>query len=217
MFKICIRDSKNEIFSLNVEKTYNIKKIKDMIKEYKQIKNEIILAYNGQPLDDDDTLESSDVGPGCTMQYAEMFKAGVDLGVDMADISNKRGLVEANFSNEAAKWNILINGLNVSGICENNNCEAYNKEVDCHIGMGTFDILRDGDRIKCPMCSNEFDPTTCTFSKCQYKLEGKKKQNGKTTEVRTDWKRVEKDYEYYDPNKSGIVRWLMLIIETKPL
>jgi len=41
--------------------------------------------------------------------------------------------------------------------------------------------------------------------------------NGKTEKVKSDWKRVEKDYEYYDPNKSGIVNWLMLIIETKKL
>ena len=67
------------------------------------------------------------------------------------------------------------------------------------------------------MCSNEIEPTTCVFCKCKYKLEGKKKINGQTSYVRTDWKRVEKDYEYYDPNKSGIVTWLMLIIETQSL
>ena len=85
--------------------------------------------------------------------------------------------------------------------------------------MGTFDLVRDADEIKCPICSKEFDPTTCTFCECEYKLEGKKKVNGETSKVSTDWKRVEKDYEYYDPasDKSGIVKWLMLIIEIRPL
>ena len=61
------------------------------------------------------------------------------------------------------------------------------------------------------------EPLTCCFSKCQYKFEGKKKSNGKTEYVKSEWKRVEKDYEYYDPIKSGTVNWLMLIIETKSL
>ena len=61
------------------------------------------------------------------------------------------------------------------------------------------------------------EPLTCCFSKCQYKFEGKKKSNRKTEYVKSEWKRVEKDYEYYDPIKSGIVNWLMLIIETRPL
>ena len=138
-------------------------------------------------------------------------------GIRMADISNKEGLVQGNFSENAKEWHIITNGLNVSGICNNSQCRAYKKSVDCQIGFGTFDLVRDADRIKCPICEEEIEPTTCCFSRCQYKFEGKKKVNGKTEKVKSDWKRVEKDYEYYDPNKSGIVNWLMLIIETKKL
>ena len=138
-------------------------------------------------------------------------------GMSMADISNKEGLVQGNFSKNAKEWHIITDGLNVSGICNNSQCRAYKKSVDCQIGFGTFDLVRDADRIKCPICNEEIEPTTCCFSRCQYKFEGKKKVNGKTEKVKSDWKRVEKDYEYYDPNKSGIVNWLMLIIETKKL
>ena len=138
-------------------------------------------------------------------------------GMSMADISNKEGLVQGNFSKNAKEWHKITHGLNVSGICNNSHCKAYEMEVDCQIGFGTFDLVRDADRIKCPICNEEIEPTTCCFSRCQYKFEGKKKVNGKTEKVKSDWKRVEKDYEYYDPNKSGIVNWLMLIIETKKL
>ena len=138
-------------------------------------------------------------------------------GIPMADISNKKGIVQGNFSKNAKEWHIITDGLNVSGICNNSHCKAYEMEVDCQIGFGTFDLVRDADRIKCPICNEEIEPTTCCFSRCQYKFEGKKKVNGKTEKVKSDWKRVEKDYEYYDPNKSGIVNWLMLIIETKKL
>ena len=147
----------------------------------------------------------------------DVLSVGGGGGIPIADISNKEGLVQGNFSKNAKEWHIITDGLNVSGICNNSHCKAYEMEVDCQIGFGTFDLVRDADRIKCPICNEEIEPTTCCFSRCQYKFEGKKKVNGKTEKVKSDWKRVEKDYEYYDPNKSGIVNWLMLIIETKKL
>ena len=138
------------------------------------------------------------------------------FGIDMADISNEEGLVKKNYG-KAPKWNYITKGLNVTGKCENNKCEAYGQEVDCKIGLGIFDLVGDCDQVKCPMCQKEIEPLTCTFCECQYKIEGKKKIDGETTQVNSPWKRVEKDYEYYDPNKSGIVKWLKLIIETKSL
>ena len=97
----------------------------------------------------------------------------------MADISNPKGLIQCNYSKDAPKWNIITKGLNVSGKCKNERCEAYDKLVDCKIGLGSFDLVRDADRIKCPICDDEMDPTTCVFSECEYKFEGKKREKGK--------------------------------------
>ena len=102
-------------------------------------------------------------------------------GIDMADISNEKGLVRGNYDKEVPKWNYITTGLNVTGKCENNLCEAYGEEVDCKIGLGTFDLIGDCDQVKCPMCKKEIEPLTCTFCECQYKIEGKKKINGETS------------------------------------
>ena len=171
--------------------------------------------YEGAVLKDNQTF--SDLGVEDKDIIEAHPPASGGAGVLMADISNKRGLVEGKFSKNANDWNIITTGLNVSGICNNDKCRAYKKLVDCKIGLGTFDLVRDADRIKCPICKEEMEPTTCCFSKCQYKFEGKKKINGKTEFVKSEWKKVEKDYEYYDPVKSGTVKWLMLVIETKRL
>ena len=135
----------------------------------------------------------------------------------MADISNEEGLVKKNFNKNAPKWNIIDNGLNLAGKCENSDCKAYNKTVDCIIGLGYFNLVANCDQAKCPMCKKEINVTTCTFCKCKYKLEGKKRTKEGTVQVNTPWKIVEKDYEYYDPLKSGTVAWLKLIIQTKSL
>ena len=174
---------------------------------------------NGDILEDNEIFSDAGIEGGDTIVSSQNYNGVGDapFGISMADISNKKGLVEGNFNNNAKDWNKVITGLNVSGICNNYGCQAYKKLVDCQIGVGTFDLVRDADRIKCPMCNEEIEPTTCCFSKCQYKFEGKKKSNGKTEYVNSEWKRVEKDYEYYDPKKSGNVNWLMLIIDTKRL
>ena len=170
---------------------------------------------DGEILINDKKLDDYGIEDGDVIISNDRSRGGG--GISMADISNQKGLITKNYSSNAKKWNLLIKGLNVTGNCQNSSCEAYDKEVDCQIGMGSFDLVRDADQIKCPMCHEEIDPITCTFCKCQYKLEGKKKENGKTQKIETSWKRVEKDYEYYDPGMSGTVLWLMLIIETKPL
>ena len=139
------------------------------------------------------------------------------IGLDMADISNREGLVEGNYNSSAPDWRLVTKGLNVSGICQNSSCRANGEEVGCQIGFGSFDLVSDCDEVKCPMCKKEIEPITCIFAECQYRMEGKKKENGETKKVNTDWKRVAKDFEYYDPIKSGIVRWLKLTIETKHL
>jgi len=108
-------------------------------------------------------------------------------------------------------------GLNVSGICQNNACKSYNQEVICKIGLKNIDLVRDSDEIKCPICLQEMDSFVCKFYKCQYKITGKKKINGKTTKVDNDWKRTENDLDSFDPSENQNVRWLILMIETKPL
>ena len=173
--------------------------------------------YDGAVLKDNQTFSDLGVEDKDIIEAHPSSKGGGDFGVLMADISNKRGLVEGKFSKNANDWNIITTGLNVSGICNNDKCRAYKKLVDCQIGLGTFDLVRDADRIKCPICKEEMEPNTCCFSKCQYKFEGKKKINGKTEFVKSEWKKVEKDYEYYAPVKRGTVKWLMLVIETKRL
>jgi len=171
--------------------------------------------YNARVLEDNDIFSDIGIKDKHVIVAVPPIRGGG--GVNMADISNKRGLIEGNFSKNAPEWNIITKGLNVTGICKNDQCRACNNKVDCRIGLGTFDLVRDADRIKCPICKEEMEPLTCCFSKCQYKFEGKKKSNRKTEYVKSEWKRVEKDYEYYDPIKSGTVNWLMLIIETKSL
>ena len=214
---ICSRNDKGIDLTVNLNDTIGSAKEKYYSIVGSRQNNQWI--YDACVLKDDETFSSIEI---VNLDIIEAHPSsrgggGSSFGIDMADISNKKGLIEGNFDKSAPDWRTLVKGLNVLGICKNNNCKAFNNKIACNIGLGKFDLVGDADQIKCPMCKNEVDPSTCCFSRCSYKFEGKKKSNGKTDIVKSEWKRVEKDYEYFDPGKSGIVTWLKLIIETKPL
>ena len=40
------------------------------------------------------------------------------------------------------------------------------------IRMGTFDLIKDKERIKCPICHEKIIPITCGFTKCSYSWSG---------------------------------------------
>ena len=70
------------------------------------------------------------------------------------------------------------------------------------------------------MCSIYIELETCSFCECQYQIEGKLSETGEVKDVKqtkTEWIRVEKDYDYYNPLKTGKVNWYKLIIHTKDL
>ena len=141
---------------------------------------------------------------------------GGGFGIDIADISYKEGLVKMNCMKEAQKCSHITAELNLTGKSENNNCEAYGEVVDCQIGLGTFDLVGDYAQAKCPIYQNEINLSTCTFYKWEYTIVEKKTKET-TTLVKTPWKRVEKDYEFFDYQLSEIVTWLKLIFQKKPL
>ena len=209
-------------FSMTVYKTDTVQKIKETIQEKGNIPIDEIVLTHKHILKNDEILKDLKIKNNSNLNcYIEnSISGGTPLGLDMANIANKEGLEKRNFGKNAKKWNIITKGLNIEGVCTNSNCEAYNYKVDCQIGLGDFNLLENICKIKCPMCSKYIELETCSFCKCQYQIEGTLSLSGETKDIeetKTEWIRVEKDYEYYDPNKSGIVNWLMLIIETKSL
>jgi len=211
-------------FSMSVYKTDTVRKIKETIKEKDNIPDidMIELLYGSKILRNDEILKDLKIKQNSILNYSTTgnIKGGNPLfGLTMTNIANKEGLEKRNFGH-ANKWNEITKGLNIEGECTNSNCEAYNHKVDCQIGLGDFNLLDNILKIKCPMCRKIIDPETCSFDKCQYQIEGILSSSGEikdSEEIKTEWIRVEKDYDYYDPRKSKNVCWFKLVIHTKDL
>lgn len=58
-----------------------------------------------------------------------------------SDVSNENYNVEKKFSYSGPDWRIVTKGLNLHGICHNESCKAFEKEVICRQGLGVFDLM----------------------------------------------------------------------------
>ena len=56
-----------------------------------------------------------------------------------------------NFSDTAPDWRIITPGMNLTGLCNNNACKAYNDYVTCQKGFGKFNMSKEIYISKCPM------------------------------------------------------------------
>ena len=85
MFRIFVADTKNNRSILAVEKTYEISKIKEIIKITQSIQGDIQIIFNGMILEDSNTLEDYDIRPDDILCFYSEFLAG---GKTITNISN---------------------------------------------------------------------------------------------------------------------------------
>ena len=147
--EIYIRDCKSKSIAIKVNENDTIGSVKE--KYYSIVGSRAFnrWMYDGAVLKDDETILTLGIENKDIIEANPSSRGGGPF--DMADISNEKGLVRRNYGKNAPKWNTITKGLNVDGICKNEKCEAYNQEVDCPIGIGSFDLVRNADRIKCPI------------------------------------------------------------------
>ena len=103
-------------------------------------------------------------------------------------------------------------GINIYGICKGKNCVAFDKEVIVPIKKKAFDLIGEKYDLKCPECDNIIIPKTVGFRLCEYKVYGKKYENGKIESFSfIDKADKTGKIKYYNPNENGEV----LMIELK--
>ena len=148
---------------------------------------------------------------------------GYNLDLKFIDPSDAK-IKQLPLSKDAPKWRYISEGLNIFGICEHPECEAYKKEVifrplkDLPKEGLVFDMHENRENIRCPLCKKIFDPQTCGFYKCEYEFIGTKKENGEP--VRYDSKTREtkgNELEYFEPNGKKKTVWFKLKIYVLPI
>ena len=157
-----------------VSKIELIKKLKstgiELPKKAQLIINDSELKFDEEiyKFKDNDTLtirESKNL-EGCIIM--DEIKEGKFVGGKVTDDPN------------IPKWLTVKPGLNLVGICTNENCEAYNKDVMYHINSDEYDLCENNGLMKCPICNFQFPCKNICFYHCYYNFYGVKYVNKKT-------------------------------------
>ena len=139
--------------------------------------------------------------------------------LDFVDVSTGK-IKTLEFSEDAPKWRIVKEGLNIFGICNYSKCKAYKKEVVYPTELKEsliFVLNEEIINIKCPICSKIIKPKTCGFWKCEYQFIGKKIEEGDLIEFDSKTKETNSDdFEYYNPFENGETQWVELTIYVLP-
>ncbi|KAH7823726.1 putative ubiquitin domain containing protein [Monocercomonoides exilis] len=213
-FQISIIGLSEKSLQMDVNSEMTIEELKERIYEhYSTHPNEQRLIFAGKQLEDYRTLSSYKIQYGSIIHLVLRLRGGGSCPSHaFVDVTNTDALVERSFSNTAPPWRIVGSGINIEGICENEGCPAFKKQVICRWGMKTFDL--HGSKPFCPCCLKQIVPLKPGFYDCRWRISSVKEDG---TRMQMPWKKAGNEkYTTYDEKEAGTAKFLLLQIEAFP-
>lgn len=200
-----------------IKNNCKVEELKDLISEKCKISNDALnLSFGGKFLKDSLLLTDYNVISNSVINCEHINNGG---NFNFIDVNNINGIKKIPIG-KASRWKKYVTGLNLEGKCTNENCVAYKKKVICQVGYAdyNFENIKEDNKIICPMCKKKIIPLSCGFSKCIFKISGRRIINDKMEEISDEqWKLVNKGYYSYDPDKTKIINWESLTIKVNEI
>lgn len=218
------------IFVLDVEKSIKVYELKKKIENILGIRliNKLMIKNVGKrnaiSLSDENlTLEESHIKNDGTIIIGKSDNkgGGQDEFANLSKEFIRKDEVLSSDSKKVPDWRCVGPGINLYGICEQENCVANGKQVIMRVYSSEFDVIKESFMGICPMCHKHFDLDTCSFYMCDYKTEGtyfdKKKDEWVDLqgeiESTSDGKDFYFDFKKVVQGKAGKVKYKKLILK----
>ena len=135
--------------------------------------NAPIIVVSGQPVtvNNTETFRELDVEEGYNICISEYY-GNRPIYDRLANLELMRKDEVSNNNPNIPIWRTIGKGINLYGICKNDNCEAKGNQVIMHVESKKYDVYNEGFMGICPICKKHFDLDTCSFYMCNYKIEG---------------------------------------------
>ena len=206
----------NQIYNYVCNEDELLSSIIEKFKEQTGTKNKnIYFISNGNSINPTKRINELE-RPGII--YINAYKgtelSGGGFSLKFTDIS-KKIYEEQYFSESAPSYRIVMEGINIFGICKVKKCKAYKQEVIYPlINKKRFNLIDEKEDLECPECGGNIIPKTAGFYLCNYKITGKKYENKEVEDFEFEGQATKADcIQYYNPDKNGETTMVKLIIE----
>lgn len=171
--KIFVRNLCGRTSTFNVDLSDTVKDLKDKIAARLEMSfDDIMLAFaTKQTHDDSLTLGQLGVIENSTLFIKLPLRGGASVDPFVFNSLQKEKLKD--FSSSAPDYRTMKKGLNLEGTCQIQTCKAFKKRVWAPKGMNLFNIAKEMQTSKCPLCKGFLkDVENCGFTDCLYSIEG---------------------------------------------
>ncbi|KAH7823677.1 putative Ubiquitin family protein [Monocercomonoides exilis] len=214
MIFIFIKKLSGKTLRIDVNSEMTIEELKERIYEYDNtFSSKYRMIFAGKQLENGRTLKDYGIYREAIINLVLRLRGGGSCPSHaFVDVTKTDALVERSFSNTAPPWRIVGSGINIEGICENEGCPAFKKQVICRWGMKTFDLY--GSKPFCPCCLKQIVPLKPGFYDCRWRISSVKEDG---TRMQMPWKEAGNEkYTTYDEKEAGTAKFLLLQIEALP-
>ena len=150
--------------------------LNSLLQKLNNVNEDILIAFK-KPylLYSNKSFSEIGINNDCTLVLISGYCGGgsgndYDTFANLSDEFIKR--LDVSDDDNIPDWRTVGKGINLYGICLNQNCEANGKQVINHIDAKEYNIIDEGFMGICPMCEKHFDLDTCSFYECDYKVIG---------------------------------------------
>jgi ubiquitin C len=170
------------------------------------------LIFVGMQLEDGRILREYSIRAEATLHLVLRLRGGgCSEARSFADVSRTEAVVAAAFSETAADWRTVSEGISIEGVCGNAGCAAHGQQVIERRGFHTFDLLHDSSC--CPVCGVGMGARKPGFVECVWRVTGVKADGMSFSAA---WQCSGAQYTTFDEASTGDALFSFLAIEVLP-